>query len=424
MRMTPIPAQLPILVLGAGPAGIAAAEAASASGHPVLLIDENPSPGGQVWRGGPARWGDGRADRLWSQLRARTHLEFFGGARAVARAGERALLVESAGGARVVAWEQIIVCSGARELLLPFPGWTLPGVTGAGGLQALVKGGMPVAGKRVVVAGSGPLLLAVAATLRQQGAQIAAIVEHRRTADLARFAGRLALAHREKLLQSLRLAAALRGVPYLRGAVVTEALGHGRLERVVIDHGGKSDDLACDFLACGFGLTASLETAGLFGCATGHGRVLVDDRQRTSAAGVWAAGESTGIGGVDKALAEGRIAGLAAVGEAPSAADLSARSQARAFAALLAQAFAPSPALKALCSASTIVCRCEDVRAGDLARHAGWREAKLQTRLGMGPCQGRVCGAACGFLYGWEAPGQRQPVFPVDAGALALVGKA
>ncbi len=162
-----------------------------------------------------------------------------------------------------------------------------------------------------------------------------------------------------------------------------------------------------------------LESAALLGCEVGGGKVLVDAQQRTSVAGVWAAGEATGIGGVDKALAEGRIAGLAASGQLPTRADERERARARDFAALLAHTFAPDAALASLCRPDTIVCRCEDVPAGALAPHADWRSAKLQTRAGMGPCQGRVCGAACQVLYGWDAAGIRPPVFPVSAATLA-----
>jgi len=399
-----------LLVLGAGPAGLAAAEAASRDGQPVLLIDENHAPGGQVWRGAAAHATE-------KALRERPHVRLLMGARLVGTAGPGALLLDTKDGARVQPWERLVLCSGARELLLPFPGWTLPGVTGAGGLQALIKGGVPIAGKRVVVAGTGPLLLAVADTVKKQGGQVVAIAEHRGRAELARFAGQLALRHRAKLWQAAHLLAGLRGVPYLAGATLSEARGDGRLASVVIDE----RELACDFLACGFGLLPSLESAHLLACATGDGKVLVDAQQKTSVAGVWAAGESTGIGGVDKALAEGRIAGLAASGKAPSRADERARSKALDFASLLARSFAPHASLKAACKPDTIVCRCEDVRARELAPHAEWRSAKLQTRAGMGACQGRVCGAACSFLYGWDAAGARPPVFPVSAATLAAV---
>lgn len=412
---------MPVVILGAGPAGLAAAEAASRSGGKVILIDENPDPGGQIWRGGARLWKDRRALRLWDALRTRPQVTFRFGTRVVAPAGPNMLLLEQHGVPDVLEWERAILCSGARELLLPFPGWTLPGVTGAGGMQALIKGGMPVEGKRVVVAGTGPLLLAAADTVNRHGGIVAAIVEYRGTRELAGFAGKLALAHRGKLVQAVGLAAGLLGVPYLRGATVRGAKGAEQLRSVLIGQAGKEREIDCDFLACGFGLVPALESAALFGCQVSGGRVVVDDMQATSSEGVWAAGESTGIGGVDKALAEGTIAGMAAVGDAATRAELDARQHAYAFADLLAASFAPPDAMRQACSPSTIVCRCEDVRAADLAQHRSWRSAKLQTRAGMGPCQGRVCGAACGFLYGWEEPGTRPPVFPVSAGTLCAV---
>ena len=413
--------ELPVVIVGAGPAGLAAAEAASAHGRGVVLIDENHAPGGQIWRGGPAQWSDPRASRLWDALRLRPHVRVMCGARVVGAGAPGSLLLDTPQGPATLAWRELVICSGARELLLPFPGWTLPGVTGAGGMQALLKGGMPLSGKRVLVAGTGPLLLAVAATVRRSGGEVVAIAEHRTARELAAFGARLALAHSAKLAQALQLLHALRGVPYLRGACVRTASGGDRLASVVLEQGGRTSELACDFLACGFGLTPALELAALFGCALDQGRVIVDASQRTSMDGVWAAGESTGIGGVDKALAEGRIAGLAAVGAAPSRTERKTRARANRFARLLARSFAAQPQLRAMPTPSTIVCRCEDVRAGELAPHATWRAAKLQTRVGMGPCQGRVCGAACSFLYGWEDAGARPPVFPVSAATLASV---
>ena len=414
--------QLPIVILGAGPAGMAAAEAASGGGQAVVLVDENPAPGGQIWRGGSPQWNDARAARLWQALCTRPHVRVLCGARVVAAGAPGELLLETPDGPRTLAWQRLVMCSGARELLLPFPGWTLPGVTGAGGMQALIKGGMPVAGKRVVVAGTGPLLLAAADSVQRNGGQLVAIVEQRSTRELARFGASLALRHRAKLAQALLLFAGLRRVPYLRGALLRAASGEERLQSVVIKHGGRVCEVACDFLACGFGLVPALELAGLFGCALEQGRVSVDAHQRTSIEGVWAAGESTGIGGVDKALAEGRIAGLAAAGRAASEEDRKALALANDFARLLAHSFAPAPLLRTMCTPQTIVCRCEDVRAAELAPHPGWRAAKLQTRAGMGPCQGRVCGTACAFLYGWEAAGARPPVFPASASTLASVG--
>jgi NADPH-dependent 2,4-dienoyl-CoA reductase/sulfur reductase-like enzyme len=415
--MTP----LPIVILGAGPAGMAAAEAASGHGQSVVLVDENAAPGGQIWRGGGPHWRDAGAARLWDLLRGRPHVRVMCSARVVACPSPHTLLLDCPDGPRVLPWQRLVICSGARELLLPFPGWTLPGVTGAGGLQALIKGGMPVAGKRVVVAGTGPLLLAVAETVRRSGGEVVAIAEHRNGAALARFGAALALRHPAKLAQAARLFHALRGVPYLRAASVVAANGETRLASVTIEQSGGRREIDCDFLACGFGLVPALELAGLLGCSTTEGRVAIDADGRTSVDGVWAAGESTGIGGVDKALAEGRIAGLSAAGMPATPGDRRALATSLAFAQLLAASFAPSPQLRTLCSPSTIVCRCEDVSAGEVAGYADWRSAKLQTRVGMGPCQGRVCGSACAFLYGWSDAAARPPVFPATAATLASV---
>jgi NADPH-dependent 2,4-dienoyl-CoA reductase/sulfur reductase-like enzyme len=419
-----IPASTQLLVIGAGPAGMAAALAAAGSGEQVTVIDENPVIGGQVWRGGPMQWKERRAHALWAALQECPNVQFIGGVRVVASAGSNALLLEQHDRGHVLAWERLILCSGARELLLPFPGGTLPGVFGAGGLQALIKSGMPVAGKRVVVAGSGPLLLAVADTVRSQGGRVMAIVEHRRGAELATFLGRLAWSFPRKLLQAAQLKWRLASVPYLHGATVTAANGEQRLGSVTVQSAGSSGEVACDFLACGFGLLPNTELAAMLGCAIEQGRVMVDGNQRTSRMDVWAAGESTGIGGVDKALAEGRIAGLTATGQGVNPRELENRTRAAAFGTLLACSFSPPPALRSLCHPGTIVCRCEDVRSAQLAAHSDWRSAKLQTRVGMGPCQGRVCGAACEFLYGWQAPGLRQPIYPTSAAALAGAGRA
>src|SRR5579884_3958487 len=166
--------QFKILVVGAGPAGLAAVSSASQSTTDIGLIDDNPMLGGQIWRGGVQSAQTTQAKRWFEGTGAITILN---GARAIAPLGANVMLVETATQAIEVHYERLIVATGARELFLPFPGWTLPGVMGAGGLQALVKGGLSVSGKRIVVAGSGPLLLAVAAYLKGKGACVQMIAE-------------------------------------------------------------------------------------------------------------------------------------------------------------------------------------------------------------------------------------------------------
>jgi NADPH-dependent 2,4-dienoyl-CoA reductase/sulfur reductase-like enzyme len=408
-----------ILVIGAGPAGLAAAHAAAARGAKVGIVDDNPLAGGQIWRGGPDKQSDPRARKLWMELRDAPNVRFLLQTRVLFSPAPQQLQVQTPTSSATLHYEQLILATGARERLLPFPGWTLPGVTGAGGLQALSKGGYPVQGKRVVVAGSGPLLLAVAATLRAKGAHIVAIVEQAPLPALARFAAGL-LATPSKLGQALQLARQLRGIPYLRDSYVLSAHGSDALQSVQIQRGAAraSETLQCDYLACGYGLLPNLELAQSLGCAVVSAGpqqtvVQVDDRQHTSVPRIYCAGEGTGIGGVDLALAEGRIAGLAASGGFElSLDDFSERARWKKFAARLAQAFVLRPELKALVRNDTIVCRCEDVCHGELRTHTTWRSAKLQTRCGMGPCQGRICGGATEVLYGWRPDAVRLPISP------------
>lgn len=407
-----------ILVIGAGPAGLAAAHAAAAGGMRVGIVDDNPEAGGQIWRGGPARQADPRARQLDAALLAAENVTFLRQCRVLYAPAPGQLLVQGATGAATLRYDRLILATGARELLLPFPGWTLPGVTGAGGLQALSKGGFPVMGKRVVVSGSGPLLLAVAATLKSKGAHIVAIVEQAALPRLARFALGL-LATPAKITQALQLASQLRDVPYLHDSYVLEARGAAQpsvLQSVLLKRGGAAapEELACDYLACGYGLLPNLELAMALGCALrGDGSaVLVDADQQTSVPGVYCAGEGTGIGGVDLALAEGRIAGLAASGRARPRAHARERARWQRFAARLARAFVLRPELRALADDDTIVCRCEDICHGALRGHTSWRSAKLHTRCGMGPCQGRICGGATGPLYGWRPETVRLPLSP------------
>jgi NAD(P)H-nitrite reductase large subunit len=191
------------------------------------------------------------------------------------------------------------------------------------------------------------------------------------------------------------------------------------LTGVRLTDGKRTCPEACDLLACGFHLVPNTELAQLLGCELREARVAVDEYQRTSVANVFCAGEPTGIAGLDAALAQGEIAGLAAVGEVAKARPLLRRRDAeRAFGEGLDRAFALRKELASLCEPQTIVCRCEDVRFGRLQTHLSWTEAKLQTRCGMGPCQGRICGPAVETIFGWKNASVRPPLFPVPISAL------
>jgi len=394
-----------VLIVGAGPAGMAAAVAASAASRGVGVIDDNPGAGGQIWRG--------ERSSEWFTRFGACGVELVKGVRVLGRLTPNSLLTDTG----AFKFGKLIICTGARERFLPFPGWTLPGVMGAGGLQAMVKGGMPIEGKRVVVAGSGPLLLAIAAYAKSRGAHVLCVAEQTPRAKLRGFAKAL-LREPAKLIQGVGLRAKLIGTPVRTGSWPIRAEGGDKLQSVTLHPGPRR--LACDFLACGFGLVANTELAALLGCRVDSGVVAIDHWQQTTQAGVYAAGEITGIGGVDAALIEGQIAGLAATDQRGRAEALfKARDCALGFRRAMETAFALRPELSALATADTIVCRCEDVTLGRLQEHGSWRSAKLQTRCGMGPCQGRICGPAVAHLLGWPAESVRLPLFPAPAAVLA-----
>jgi NADPH-dependent 2,4-dienoyl-CoA reductase/sulfur reductase-like enzyme len=413
-----------IVVGGAGPGGLAAAATAAEAGMKVCLIDDNPAPGGQIWRSSVVK-GINPAAVEWSRRLIAGQVEVRSGWRAVladaADTGQSKLLrIENNGSFADLTYGALVVATGARERFLPFPGWTLPGVLGPGGLQAFVKSGFDVAGKRVVVAGTGPLLLAVAANLRAAGAHIVAIVEQAPMGQLAKFFGRVVLGWPGKLVEGAGFGLKLLGVPYYSGAWVARASGESHLRSVFVTSGGDSRLIETDLLAVGFHLVPNLELAQLIGCQVDEGYLKVDENQKTSVEGVYAVGEVTGIGGLEKALVEGRIAALAAAGRAAEAsASFPERDQWMRFARALDSAFALRKELRELPEPDTIVCRCEDVTQEELGNCRSWREAKLHTRCGMGPCQGRICGPASQFLYGWAPPVPRPPIFSVEIQTLA-----
>ncbi len=408
-----------VLVIGAGPAGLAAAQTAASHGARVGLLDAQPRPGGQVWRH------DVQHPLPRDARNAVDHLQ---GVEWLARHSvvsteSSGLRVETPQGSRLLSYGALVIATGARELLLPFPGWTLPGVTGAGGLQALAKQGWPVAGRRVVIGGSGLLLLAAADTLRKHGAQVLGIYEQGSAGNVRSFAAQLR--HwPARAWQAAGLRLRLAGIPYRFGSFVRKAHGDGAVQRVDIDTPHGVQTVACDLLAVGYGLVPNTELAAMLGCALDHSdshpRVQVDALLRTSVANVYAAGESCGVGGLAVARIEGALAGHMAAGHVDAArALLDQRDRERRFGALLARHFALDPRLHKLADDLTLVCRCEDVRMGELTGFTDARAAKLATRCGMGACQGRICGTALAELGRFPRSGSRPPIFPARLATLA-----
>ncbi|MEU9004525.1 NAD(P)/FAD-dependent oxidoreductase [Streptomyces sp. NPDC059982] len=463
------PAPADLAIVGAGPAGLAAAVTAARLGLRVTLLDAGERPGGQFYRHPAAGLGALRPQALhhdWrafatreAALRAHVaagridHLPFHhvwtvvpdgdGGwtLHAVAGPEERAATV----GARAV-----LLATGAYERQLPFPGWTLPGVVGAGGAQAMLKGGLVLPGRRVLVAGSGPLLLAVAGSLAAAGATVPAVVE---AASYTAYAtrGPALLRNPAKLAEGATYGGALlrHGIRLLTRHAVTAAHGRDRVEAVTVARldrdwrplPGTGRRIPCDALAVGHGLVPQLELATGLGCATlrspdGTVALELDAEQRTSVPGIWSAGETGGIGGAQLALTEGEIAAHAiaahataahasaahavaprAVAAAPVPAALTRRrARLRAFAAAMAAAHRPGAGWTGWLSDATVACRCEEVPAGrirEAVEELGARDArtvKLLTRAGMGWCQGRMCGPAVAALAGEEQAPDRRPL--------------
>ena len=409
-----------ILVVGAGPAGIAAATAAAKANRAVSILDDNPAPGGQIWRNGIASSGQKEntfRDAALAQLHA-SGVRLVMGWRVFDAPAPNILSAISGDNVEHIRYDKLILATGARERFLPFPGWTLPGVFGAGGLQALAKGGFPVAGKRVVVAGSGPLLVAVAAHLREDGANIVSVTEQASLGQMMSFAPAL-LSSPTKLWQGLQYKAKLGSAPYRTGCWPIRALGKTHLTAVRLTNGSRTWEEPCDFLACGFHLVPNVELATLLGCAFRGDFVQVDSLQQTSLKDIYCAGEPVGIAGLDAALIQGEIAGIACCGDTARAEAFSSRHRTsiQRFTSRLEAAFRLRTELRSLADAESIVCRCEDVRFEQLVPYTSWTEAKLQTRCGMGPCQGRICGPATRTIFDWKTTSVRAPLYPVPIDA-------
>ncbi|GAA5154935.1 FAD/NAD(P)-binding oxidoreductase [Amycolatopsis dongchuanensis] len=408
-----------IAVLGAGPAGLAAAVAASQAGARVVLLDAGQRVGGQYWR---HRDGDtGAGHHHWRELqRLRAAAPEFLDGRQVWHVEPGFTLHTNEGEVHA---RTLIVATGAYDRQLPFPGWTLPGVFTAGGAQALLKGQGVTAGRRVVVAGTGPFLLPVAAGLAEAGARVVAVCE---AGSPAGFARRPPLA---KLAEGAGYARTLlkHRIPYRVRTTVVAAHGTGSVQGATIASLDAdwnivgTREVECDAIAVGYGFTPQLEIPLQLGCATrldvdGSLVADADDQQRASVPGVYLAGEVCGVGGAPLSLVEGELAGLhaafATVGAVPDNARvarlLRKRRQARAFARLLHETHPVRPGWRTWLSEDTQLCRCEEVTVGRVRESivdlgaTDARSVKLLARPGMGMCQGRVCGFATSCLVAAE----------------------
>ena len=419
-----------ILVLGGGAGGLNAAVTAARAGAQVLLVDERPQPGGQYFKQpidiagrralpDDAQFAGGRS--LIAAAEA-AGVAFLKGAQLWGAFEPLDLMVFDGEASRLCRPRRLIVAAGAYERGLPFPGWTLPGVMTTGAAQTLLRSYAVLAGRRVLVAGNGPLNLQVAVELARAGAEIAAVAELARrpglwaAAALARMltsAPALALRGRGYLADLRR-----RGVPLLHRHVIARVAPAGDRLRVQVSPWPAAQGLSgasydVDAVCVGYGFIPANEILRALGCrhaydpTRGHLVTERDENGLTSVAQVYAVGDCTGLGGAPAAEAEGIIAGLAAarsLGLRPATGQEPAIARARAqlrrhrrFQAGLWELFRAPRLLTELADPETVICRCEELTLAEI--EAGFDDGtgsigalKRATRAGMGRCQGRYCG--------------------------------
>ena len=450
--MSGLVAHADLAVVGAGPAGLAAAVAAASGGLSVTVVDAGRQPGGQYWRHLDEQAAAGTSTDLadhpvgqhdWRvYVRLRERFDALRGAGRIRYVpGAQVWFVERADqGWRLrlsavvepddqlpteIEADALALCPGGYDRQLPVPGWDLPGVMAAGGVQALLKGHGSLAGRRALVAGTGPFLLPVATGLAEAGAEVVAVCEANAVSGWLRQLGG-AVRSPGKGLDAVGYVRSMLAhrVPYRQRTVVTAIAGTGSVEcattaRVDADGRvvpGSERSVDVDLVALGWGFTPALELVTAVGADTrvdvdGSLVAVVDDAQRSSTPGVYVAGEATGVGGAALALLEGELAGRTAVrdrGRETSARQVRRLRRGirrdRAFATAMHRAHPVPRAWSGWLTPETLVCRCEEVDAGTVRRArdelggGDARTAKLLTRTGMGWCQGRVCGFATALL--------------------------
>ena len=452
---------------------MAAASTARAIGLDVVLVDERPTLGGQVYKQpGPGMQVTSPAKMGKQYLAGRRLIDEAeaSGARILLRTsvvdlepeGDDWLAIVQTDGEPVsrIRARRVIVAAGAHDRPVVFPGWTLPGVITAGGLQTLAKTQAFVPGKRTVFAGSGPVALAFPAQLAGYGANIVAALEAGPApapADLVRI-GTSALGNIGLLMDAAKYQASLLAhrIPLKYRRMVVRAEGDGRVERVVharVDADwnvvpGTEQSIDADVLCVGYGFSPSAELLRLVGCGfddaedLGGSIVRIDEWCRTDVAGIYAAGDGTGVEGSAVAADQGRLAALGAALDAGVvteadvvrlANDLQWRlSRRRALTRATGRMYRVGEGVFGLAEPETTVCRCEAVAAGEIAQAVATApeisSVKALTRAGMGPCQGRMCGRHIasmiarerGVSIGEVAPATpRMPVRPTPIAAIA-----
>ncbi len=452
-----------VAVVGAGPGGLGAALSAARAGAHVTLIDGALRPGGQYFRQAAAEF----------RVRGPSHHQQEGQAlwEKVVAAGVRFLPEAVVWGAfegnllalhgpqtpSALQAQAIILATGTYDRPVAFPGWTLPGVMTAGAAQVLLKHQRILPGKRILLAGTGPLQVVLAAELVRGGAEVVAVLEGARLfRESLRHLGAL-WGQWQRLAEGLssRLTLSQRGVPFRPGWGIVEAHGGDRVEAVTVARldrdwrpvAGSEERLPCDTLCLGYGFIPANTLSRLLGARQEWrpdlgGEIPVRDSQmQTSVLGVFAVGDGAGVGGGPLALVEGEIAGIAAAARTGHGTEGAERAiqrlsplleRERRFQRLYAALFTPGPGLYEWSRDDTVLCRCEEVTQADVRRAVSLGadsadEVKAITRCGMGDCQGRMCGHLVAHCLSRESGRPvaevgrfrpRPPILPVPMAAL------
>lgn len=450
-----------LAIIGAGPAGMAAATLAAEHGLDVVVYDENPEPGGQIYRAieTVARSRDRDFAFLGDSYRAGAELaRAFRASRARYEPGtavwlvqkDRTIGISRDGRAKMVAAKRILIATGALERPVPIPGWTLLGVMTVGAAQGLLKSAALAPQQPVVLAGKGPLLFQLAAQYVAAGVKIAAILETgARNWDALPYLWR-AWSKTDYIAKGLALVRAIKraGVPIARDVTDLKAIGRERVEAVTYKASGAPGRIETPVLLLHEGvianvqLTMAIPVKHAWNAAQRCWQPVLDAHGNTDVDGIAVAGDAGGIGGAEAAAHMGRIAALDAL-RAFGKIDAATNSAMRivedvAHGRLLAarpflDALYPPPAIAI--ADDTIVCRCEEVTAGEIRKAVdlgctGPNQTKSFTRAGMGPCQGRLCGLTVAEIIAaklnrpMEEIGYyriRPPIKPLTVGELAAL---
>jgi thioredoxin reductase/bacterioferritin-associated ferredoxin len=456
-----------LAIVGGGPAGLSAAVEAAQLGVSVIVLDENPRLGGQIYRQPASEFGISDEKKLGKQYRDgkkllqkvaafQAEITIWSNTLVWGYFGEKELAVIRNGRAEILKADQIIIASGTYDRPLPFPGWTLPGVFGAGGVQVLIKSQGVLPGTRFLLAGSGPLQLAVADQLLKAGAEIVAVVEATSTTRMLRYLPRL-LRQPTLVLDGIKYLAKLKlhGVPYIHSHAIIKTSGAEEVNQAVIAAidkdwqpiAGTEKSFRVDAVCLGYGLVPNTDLTRLCRCVHHYDESLggwipeYNERMESSVPGIFVAGDGCGVRGVNMAIQEGRLAGIYAARNLVLIDDATANRSAnlvraklrglQKFAGALSELYCLKSGIYVLARNETVICRCEEVDLNRIRKAIGAGadnvdDIKRRTRAGMGYCQGRMCASSILTIAQREAHSNperlsylkaRSPVKPIPLAA-------